>query len=109
MVSTNIFLNMNKLLNVLQLLSNLPHNDLSMEKVNFVRLHSKLAHTNSRIDFLLDCRSFQLTPAFILHKTSRLNHVPQAALANKITKLKLSMLNEEIKSAFRAKAYLQRW
>ena len=77
-----------------------------MEKVNFVRLHSKLPHTNSRIDFLLNCRSFQLTPAFILRKTSRLNHVPQEAPANKMARL--SMLNEEIISAFRAKAYLQR-
>ena len=99
---------MNTMLNVLQLLSNLPTNDLSMEKVNFARLNSKLGHVNSRISFLLDCRSLQLTPAFIQHKTSKLNYEPQAPLASKVARLKHSMLNEEIKSAFRTKAYLQR-
>ena len=65
-------------------------------------------HVNSRINFLLDCRSLQLTPAFILHKTSKLNYQPQVPLASKVAKLRVSMLNEEIKSAFRTKAYLQR-
>ena len=106
-IFNNIFI-MNILLNILHLLSNLPNNDLSMEKVHFVRLNSKLGHVNSRINFLLDCRFFYLTPAFIHHKTSKLNYEPHVPLANKVAKLRLSMLNEEIKSAFRMKAYLQR-
>ena len=64
MVIFNSYIIMNTMLNVLQLLSNLPTNDLSVEKVNFARLNSKLGHVNSRISFLLDCRSLQLTPAF---------------------------------------------
>ena len=44
---------------------------------------------------------------FILHKTSKLNYEAHVSLANKVAKLRLSMLNEEIKSAFRTKAYLQ--
>ena len=102
------FLIMNLLLNFLQLLSNLRNDDLSMEKVTFTRLNSKLAHVNSRISFLLDCRSSNLTPVFILYKTPKLNYVPNHPLANKVVKLRISMLNEEIKSAFRKKAFLQR-
>ena len=108
MIIFKTFSIMTILLNFLHLLSNLRNDDLSMEKVNFARLNSKLGHVNSRINFLLDCRSLQLTPAFILHKTSKLNYEPQMALANKVAKLRLAMLNEEIRSAFRLKAYLQR-
>ena len=96
------------LLNFLHILSNIRNDDLSLEKVNFARLNSKLGHVNSRINFLLDCRSLQLTPAFILHKTSKLKYVPQTTLASKAAKLRLAMLNEEIRSVFRLKAYLQR-
>ena len=108
MIIYNIVFIMNVLLNVLQLLSNLPKSDLSLEKVSFARLNSKLGHVSSRINFLLDCRSTELTPAFILHKTSKLNYERQDPPANKVAKLRRSMLNEEIKSAFRTKAYLQR-
>ena len=64
-ISKNFFI-MNTLLNLLQLISNLPSSDLNTEKVNFARLNSKLGHVNSRINFLLDCRSFKLIPSFVL-------------------------------------------
>ena len=77
--------------------------------VSFIGLNQKLARTLGQINFLIDCRTSNILPNFILNKTSQLNkQTKKQRIANQVSKLQKTLLNEEIKDAFRRKAFLQR-
>ena len=93
----------------IQYIKTLPISDRTQEMVSFIGSNQKLARTLGQINFLIDCRSFNILPNFILNKTAQLSKQGhKQRIANQVSKLQRTFLNEEIKDAFRRKAYLQR-
>ena len=87
----------------------LPISDHTKEMVSFIGSNQKLARTLGQINFLIDCRSRNILPSFILNKTAQLDKVnKKQKIATQISRLQKTLLNEEIKDAFRKKAFLQR-
>ena len=75
--------------------------------VAFIGSNVKLARTVGQINFLLDCRTLNIVPTFILNQTSQLTDRKQR-ISTQVDKLRRTMINEEIKDAFSRKAFLQR-
>ena len=77
--------------------------------VNFVGYNQKLARTSGQINFLLDCRTLKVMPRFISDKTTHIKkHHPNRRVTAQVSTLQRTILNEEIRDAFRRKAFLQR-
>ena len=94
---------------ILAHIKSLPISDLTREMANFIGSNQKLARTQGQINFLLDCRSLKVIPSFISYKTAQLEKSSQnLRVTSQITRLQQTILNEEIKDAFRKKAFLQR-
>ena len=96
--------------NTIQYIKTLPINDRSKEMVSFIGSNQKLARTLGQINFLLDCRSFNIVPQFVLNKTTllRKDSMRKRHIVTQLDRLERTILNEEIKDAFRKKAFLQR-
>ena len=93
----------------IEFIRSLPINDRTKEMVIFVGSNQKLARTLGQINFLIDCRSLNILPTFILNKTAHLNKQDtKQRIATQVARLQKTMLNEEIRDAFRKKAFLQR-
>ena len=93
----------------IEFIRTLPTSDRTKEMVNFVGSNQKLARTLGQISFLIDCRSLDILPTFILHKTANINNQDKKQkITTLVSKLQKTMLNEEIRDAFRKKAFLQR-
>ena len=92
---------------ILAYINTLPRTDRSREMVNFVGYNLKLARTFGQISFLIDCRSLKIMPKFILNRTSQIrkNHTNRR-ITSCVNTLQKTMLNEEIRDAFRRKAFL---
>lgn len=86
----------------------LPINDRTKEMVTFVGSNQKLARTLGQINFLTNCRKSNIMPSFILNKTANLIDYKKQRVAKQVLKLRKTLLNEEIRDAFRKKAFLQR-
>ena len=88
-------------------IKNFPRSDRTQEMVLFVRHNEKLARTVARSDFLVDCRKLDIMPKFIL---DRIAHVKtdNTKITRAAQRLKTTIRNEEIRSAFKTKAYLRR-
>ena len=95
---------------ILQLINCLPRTDLSQEMVNFIRYNQKLALAIGRINFLVDCRHHGILPTFIVNKTHQIakDGYKYRHISLQVSRLQKSLLNEEIREAFRRKAFLQR-
>ena len=94
---------------ILAHIKTLPSNDRSREMVNFIGCNLKLARTLGQINFLIDCRSMKTMPQFILNKTAQINkNHPNQRITARVNMLQKTLLNEEIRDAFRKKAFLQR-
>ena len=94
---------------ILAQIKTLPVSDRSREMVNFIGSNKKLARTLGRINFLVDCRSLKIMPSFISNKTRKLNETHHnQRITTQVDRLQKTMLNEEIRYAFRMKAYIQR-
>ena len=94
---------------ILAHIKTMPISDRSREMVNFNGSNLKLARTLGQINFLCDCRSLKIIPTFILNKTAQVSvtHSNQR-VTTQVKKLQKTILNEEIRDAFRRKAFLQR-
>ena len=93
----------------IELIKTLPINDRTKEMVSFVGFNQKLARTLGQINFLIDCRSLDILPTFILNKTAHIKKEERKRrIAIQVSRLHKTMLNEEIRDAFRRKAFLQR-
>ena len=94
---------------ILANIKTLPINDRSREMANFVGYNQKLARTLGQISFLVDCRALKIMPTFITNKTAQITKTHQNhRVTSRVDALTKTMLNEEIKDAFRKKAFLQR-
>ena len=95
---------------ILQLINCLPRTDLSQEMVNFIRYNQKLALAIGRINFPVDCRHHGILPTFIVNKTHQIakDGYKYRHISLQVSRLQKSLLNEEIREAFRRKAFLQR-
>ena len=93
----------------IELIKTLPINDRTKEMVSFIGFNQKLARTLGQINFLIDCRSLDILPTFILNKTAHIKKEERKRrIAIQVSRLHKTMLNEEIRDAFRRKAFLQR-
>ena len=93
----------------IEFIKTLPITDRTKEMVNFVGFNQKLARTLGQINFLIDCRSLGILPKFILNKTAHINKQDSKhRVAIQVFKLQKTILNEEIRDAFRRKAFLHR-
>ena len=90
-------------------IKSLPINDRTKEMVSFVGSNQKLARTFGQINFLIDCRSTNIIPTFITNMTANISKQERSQhIKTQVVKLQKTLLNEEIRNAFRKKAFLQR-
>ena len=111
MLLINLFIYLTLIMakNTIELNKTLPISDRTKEMVTFVGLNQKLARTLGQINFLIDSRSLNVLLTFILNKTTHIKKEERKRrIAIQVSRLQKTILNEEIRDAFRRKAYLQR-